>query len=154
MIPSIELIKGMRLAADKLEDEDYDYNHGNYESCLLGTLTQVTSNLSEHDIFEEMNNDHGVVGYYAHSFKNVSYCPVTNLPMNSIYRHLHQLGLTKFEDLLDIEFVSKFHIKGEKSPTRQEAIEYFRRKADELETQLLSNLVVKVNNIVVQSVGV
>lgn len=146
MIPNLKLINAFRKTADYLEQAPTEFNHNNYSKCLIGTLVYVNHPSYKRDDITNIMYENGLCLYSEISPS----CETTGIPLNEIYAYLITLGINTKKDLEEIEFPLGEGI----IPTVEQAINYFRIKADKLEIEWLSNNnpLKLTNNIISQSV--
>lgn len=145
MKASRELINVFRETAERLSKPYYYYNFMSAASCNVGQLCQTVMGVLENELFEKyLKPAITYCGEYKQTIHKNWVCDETGIPIATIWRELHKLGLTP-DDIVEIE---------EAGRTRQAAIEYFINKANELELQLLNESVVKDKIAVQQSVNI
>jgi hypothetical protein len=138
---SIELITALRNTAKRLRNGAF-YSWGHHGACNCGNLLQTITILTEGQI---LRFAHTAVGEWTELAQE--FCPVTNVPVNSVVSQLEKIGLTA-TDIHHVEYLSDKevlqHLEGGfrwlKRNVKQDAIAYFEAFATMLEEKLSATI--------------
>lgn len=140
-VPSLELIQGLRDAAERLAAGAH-YAWGHHGACNCGHLLQVITKLDEKEILRYAHSGAGEWTEIA-----AESCAVTGAPLQLLLAKLEAAGLTP-TDIHHLEYLSDksvlHHLPGGfrwlKRNLREDVIAYFRAFANMLEDQLLQGV--------------
>lgn len=142
MIPNTTLINALRSVADKMikkgsQPAEYQWNWHLEEHCNCGLLARELG-ASVPLILNEVNSYWSTSLSSKINSNSYQICSTTGLPNTTLFSFLGSFGLT-YTDFEELEFVgTQDYILGS-NQHRQFVINYFLNKANELESQLLTN---------------
>jgi hypothetical protein len=136
MIANNKLVKALRDAAARLEDESVFYSWYYCESCNCGVLAQSAlgvNTLGLVDLILGTSN-----GYWSDK-ASYAYCGTTGLPLPEVFRRLSECGLEKW-DYDNIEQLKSPEVLAITGPLEKDnpahVAKYFLAQADLLEAEL------------------
>ncbi|MDE3250709.1 MAG: hypothetical protein KGO82_18755 [Bacteroidota bacterium] len=149
-LASLELVQGLRTAADKLEGGAH-YAWGHHGACNCGHLLQVITKLDEKEILAYAHTGAGEWTEIA-----AESCSVTGAPVQLLLGKLEAAGLTG-TDIHHLEYLNDKKVlerlpggfRWLKRNQRADVIDYFRAFADLLEDKLIGSVdLSEINNAV------
>lgn len=135
--PTVGLIEALRRTVWRLEGNAHFY-WSHQGACICGNVAQVVTQLSAADIHRQALEKAGDWGEHAYD-----YCATSRYPIDHILEALFDLGLNR-DDIYHLERLSDPKVlatlpasrRDLERTKRQDAIDYLRALADQLESQL------------------
>lgn len=133
MKPTRELIDAFRVTADRLESGEYKFQWSDSDRCWCGLVARTLLNVSEIELTILRRATSDTYGVWSNWINNCKKCETTGLPLNTVLLALHEVGLTSFDDFIELEYIGVYDKEDEDNEL---GIEWLRNKANELESQL------------------
>lgn len=141
MKPTRELIDAFRVTADRIESGEYQFDWNIPNNCYCGCLARTVLDLDDEDSEDILVNNYKNNPMWSER-ANKQYCQTTGIELDEVFKALFNIGLTSYKDIVELEFAGLIEREQYDSGIHYEfedvdyAINYFRNKANELESQL------------------